>query len=96
MARIYGERRKFLLPRLREVGFEVSYEPAGAFYILVDAHHLDSDSHRLAFDILERAHVAVTPGVDFGACAEGHLRFSYANSVENLEEGMNRLERYLA
>ena len=96
MARIYGERRKFLLPRLREVGFEVSYEPAGAFYILVDAHHLDSDSHRLAFDILERAHVAVTPGVDFGARAEGHLRFSYANSVENLAEGMNRLEQYLA
>ncbi|MDH5419299.1 MAG: pyridoxal phosphate-dependent aminotransferase, partial [Candidatus Bathyarchaeota archaeon] len=41
------------------------------------------------------AGVGVTPGVDFGRNAEGYIRFSYANSIENISEGMNRLERYL-
>ncbi|MGD8352534.1 MAG: pyridoxal phosphate-dependent aminotransferase, partial [Pseudomonadota bacterium] len=67
----------------------------GAFYILVEAGHLDPDSYRLAFDILEKAGVAVTPGIDFGPLAEGHLRFSYANSSENLKEGIRRLSEYL-
>ena len=49
----------------------------------------------MAFDILEKAHVGVTPGIDFGPNAEGYLRFSYANSLENIAEGMDRLERYL-
>jgi aspartate/methionine/tyrosine aminotransferase len=49
----------------------------------------------LAFDILLNAKVGVAPGIDFGANAEGYLRFSYANSMQNIEEGMNRLERYL-
>jgi aspartate/methionine/tyrosine aminotransferase len=49
----------------------------------------------LAFDILEKAHVGVSPGIDFGQNGEGYLRFSYANSMENIEEGMQRLERYL-
>ncbi|HHT47493.1 MAG TPA: pyridoxal phosphate-dependent aminotransferase, partial [Firmicutes bacterium] len=48
-----------------------------------------------AFEILEKAKVAVTPGIDFGQNGEGYLRLSYANSLENIEEGMNRLETYL-
>ena len=47
------------------------------------------------FDILEKAHVGVTPGIDFGENGEGYLRFSYANSMENIIEGMDRLEAYL-
>jgi aspartate/methionine/tyrosine aminotransferase len=39
--------------------------------------------------------VGVTPGIDFGANGEGFLRFSYANSLENIQEGLNRLERYI-
>ncbi|MDC0336544.1 pyridoxal phosphate-dependent aminotransferase, partial [Pseudodesulfovibrio sp.] len=50
---------------------------------------------KLAYDILEKAKIGVTPGIDFGQGAEGHIRFSYANSIENIEEGMDRLERYL-
>ncbi len=50
---------------------------------------------RVTFDILEKAHVGVAPGIDFGNNAEGYLRFSYANSLENIEEGMERLEKYL-
>jgi hypothetical protein len=45
------------------------------------------DSYALAFDILEKAHVGVTPGIDFGPNGEGYLRFSYANSLENIKKG---------
>jgi aspartate/methionine/tyrosine aminotransferase len=71
-------------------------EPTGAFYVFVNASHLGEDSYKLAFDILEKAHVGVTPGIDFGKHGEGYLRFSYANSIENIEEGMNRLEKYIS
>jgi aspartate/methionine/tyrosine aminotransferase len=94
MVRTYDDRRKMLLEGLRGVGFQIPVDPEGAFYILVDARHLGEDSYRLAFDILERAGVAVTPGIDFGRAAEGYLRFSYANSRENLEEGVRRLDQY--
>jgi aspartate/methionine/tyrosine aminotransferase len=59
------------------------------------AKRFSKDSYSLAFDILKEAKVGVAPGIDFGTNAEGYLRFSYANSMENIEEGMNRLERYL-
>lgn len=95
MVGLYDERRKILLEGLRDVGFFIPVDPQGAFYILVDARHLGEDSYRLAFDILEKTGVAVTPGIDFGPAAEGHLRFSYANSKENLREGTRRLEEYV-
>jgi aspartate/methionine/tyrosine aminotransferase len=70
-------------------------EPTGAFYVFVNFKHISTDSYTLAFDILEKAHIGVTPGIDFGANGEGYLRFSYANSLDNLKIGMNRLEKYL-
>jgi aspartate/methionine/tyrosine aminotransferase len=95
MKNIYNERRKYMISRLRELGFRITVEPTGAFYIFVDARHLSSDSYKLAFDVLEKAHVGVTPGIDFGENGEGYLRFSYANSLENIIEGLNRLEKYI-
>ena len=95
MKRIYNKRRKYIIGRLKELGFEIKVEPTGAFYVFVNAKHLSNDSYKLAFDILEKAHVGVTPGIDFGENGEGFLRFSYANSLENIEEGMNRLRNYL-
>ena len=95
MKNIYNERRKYMIARLRELGFRITVEPTGAFYIFVDARHLSVDSYKLAFDILEKAHVGVTPGIDFGENGEGYLRFSYANSLENIIEGLNRLEKYI-
>ncbi len=95
MKTIYDERRRFMIRRLRELGFGITVEPTGAFYVFANAKHLSMDTYRLAFDILEKARVGVTPGIDFGPNAEGYLRFSYANSLENIAEGMNRLERYL-
>ena len=95
MKNIYNERRKFMISRLRKLGFRITVEPTGAFDSFVDARHLSSDSYKLAFDILEKAHVGVTPGIDFGENSEGYLRFSYANSLENIIEGLNRLEKYI-
>ena len=95
MKDVYNERRKFMLARLKEIGFGITVEPTGAFYVFANAKHLSSNSYKLAFDILENARVGVAPGIDFGPNGEGYLRFSYANSLENLAEGMNRLEEYL-
>jgi (5-formylfuran-3-yl)methyl phosphate transaminase len=95
MKEIYDERRRFMIRRLRELGFGIAVEPTGAFYIFVNASHLGRDSFKLAFDILEKACVGVTPGIDFGDHGEGYLRFSYANSLENIAKGLDRLEGYI-
>jgi aspartate/methionine/tyrosine aminotransferase len=92
---VYDERRRFLLAGLERLGFHIPVPPTGAFYVFVNARHLSEDSYALAFDILERAKVGVTPGIDFGAGGEGYLRLSYANSLENLEEALKRLQTYL-
>jgi (5-formylfuran-3-yl)methyl phosphate transaminase len=96
MRAIYNSRRRFLLAGLARLGFKIPVPPTGAFYIFVNARHLSTDSYALAFDILEKVKLGVAPGIDFGPGGEGFLRFSYANSQENLEEGLRRLEIYLA
>jgi aspartate/methionine/tyrosine aminotransferase len=95
MTKTYDRRRRFLIPRLKGLGFGITVEPTGAFYILANAKNFSQDSYSFAFDILLKAKLGVAPGIDFGTNAEGYLRFSYANSMENIEEGMNRLEQYL-
>ncbi len=95
MKKTYNERRKYMIRRLKEMGFGITVEPTGAFYVFANAKHISNDSYKLAFDILEKAHVGVAPGIDFGKNGEGYLRFSYATSMENIAEGMDRLENYL-
>ena len=95
MVSTYDQRRRFMIKRLREIGFGISTEPTGAFYVLANAQNFGPDSYQLAFDILRQAKVGVTPGVDFGANAEGYLRFSYANSLDNIAQGLDRIDRYL-
>jgi (5-formylfuran-3-yl)methyl phosphate transaminase len=95
MVEMYNQRRRVILAGLRDIGFGVPHDPTGAFYVFADATRFGRDSHTLAFDILERAKVAVAPGIDFGLNGEGYLRFSYANSLENIHEGVRRLKRYL-
>jgi len=95
MKHTFDRRRKVMLPRLKELGFGITVEPTGAFYVLANAKVFSGNSVELAFDILKKAKVGVTPGIDFGKNAEGYLRFSYANSLENIREGMERLEHYL-
>lgn len=91
----YDERRRFLLGELKRLGFNIPVEPMGAFYMLINARHLGSSSMELAFDLLEKAHIGITPGIDFGSQTEGFLRLSYANSIDNLAEAMRRLEAYI-
>ncbi|WP_346863607.1 pyridoxal phosphate-dependent aminotransferase [uncultured Draconibacterium sp.] len=96
MRQTYGKRREYLIQRLKQMGFSIKVEPTGAFYVFVNIKHLSNDSYKFAFDVLEKAHVGVTPGIDFGENGEGFIRFSYANSIENIKKGMDRLEKYLA
>jgi len=95
MRQTYDRRRRLMLAGLNRLGLSVKVEPTGAFYMLANARHLSSDSYKLAFDILEKAGVGTDPGIDFGAGAEGFLRFSYANSEANIEEALDRLKKYL-
>lgn len=95
MKETYNERRIHMIRRLREIGFGITVEPTGAFYVFANAGRFTKDSYKFAFEILENAKVGITPGIDFGSHGEGYVRFSYANSLANIEEGLQRLERYL-
>ncbi len=95
MRAIYDERRRFIIPGLRRLGFGIATEPTGAFYVLANAKRFTTDSYAFAFEILEQAKVGVTPGVDFGSNGEGYIRFSYANSLNNIAEALRRLEDFL-
>jgi aspartate/methionine/tyrosine aminotransferase len=95
MRSTYNERRVYLIRRLRELGLGVCVEPTGAFYALANIRSFSADSYHTAFDILKKARVGVAPGIDFGQHCEGYLRFSYANSLENIAKGMDRLAAYL-
>ncbi|HKA63980.1 MAG TPA: pyridoxal phosphate-dependent aminotransferase [Methylomirabilota bacterium] len=94
--RIFDERRHAMVDGLRAIGLGVGAVPTGAFYVLANARRYTADSLAFAFEILEQTHVGVTPGVDFGPNAEGYLRFSYAQSLERIEEAMRRIGPFLA
>jgi aspartate/methionine/tyrosine aminotransferase len=95
MKDVYDKRRRYMIERVRDLGFGLRREPRGAFYMLVNAKHLGRNSYDLAFEILDKVGVGVSPGIDFGENAEGFLRLSYANSLENIEEGLNRLAEFV-
>jgi len=84
------------LPALRELGFDIPLTPQGAFYLYADCARFSRDSQGFARDLLERTGVAITPGLDFGSHrATDHVRFSYANTLDKLQEGILRLRKYL-
>jgi len=70
MITTFDQRRHYIVKRLREIGFGISADPVGAFYVLANAKHLSNNSYELAFEILEKAGVGVAPGIDFGSNAE--------------------------
>jgi aspartate/methionine/tyrosine aminotransferase len=89
-------RRDYLVPALRDLGFEIPQLPQGAFYVYAGCARFTRDSFAFAHDLLEHAGVAVTPGVDFGSYrAAEHVRFAYTNSIERLQEGVRRIERFV-
>ncbi|MDT8318244.1 MAG: pyridoxal phosphate-dependent aminotransferase [bacterium] len=91
----FKKRRDFLLGGLEKIGLKVGSRPEGAFYVLVNVEKYTTDSLSFCNDLLEKALVAATPGVDFGDGGEGFIRLSYATSMERLEEGLKRIDRYL-
>jgi len=93
----FQKRRDFLLPALLDLGFRIPVVPEGAYYIYADSSSLTDDSRRFAMDLLEREAVAITPGIDFGSnMPASYIRFAYTTSMEQLQEGVTRIRRYLA
>ena len=91
---IFHQRRDILLPLIEQAGFKVRTRPNGAFYVYADCSAISDDSMRLCDRLLQHAGVAITPGKDFGSNnSRNYVRFSYANTVENLQEGMRRIQQ---
>ncbi len=94
---IYAENRRLMLEGLPLAGFDRIAPPDGAFYIYADVTHLTDDSRAFAAEILDKAGVAVTPGLDFDpGRGAGTLRFSYARATADIVEGLDRLTRFMA
>jgi len=92
----FRARRDFLVPALNRLGLTVPVLPDGAFYAWADCSAHSASSWDFAFDMMRRAHVAITPGRDFGRHAsERFVRLSYASSMAHLHEAMARLQRIL-
>jgi aspartate/methionine/tyrosine aminotransferase len=92
----FRTRRDFLVPALRSLGFGIPVTPGGGFFVYADCSRFSRDSLAFCRDVLEATGVAFTPGVDFGSNrGSEHVRFAYTVALSKLEEGVQRLERYL-
>lgn len=93
---VFRERRDYLLPALRQLGFNIPITPQGAFYIYADCSRFTDDSMLFVQEILQQVGVAITPGADFGRHrAQHHVRFAYTRSVDVLEQAVQRLRVFL-
>lgn len=93
---VYAENRRLMLEGLPDAGFDRIAPPDGAFYVYADISHLTDDSLSFCKEILDKAGVAVTPGMDFDKKrGNGTLRFSYARSTEDIREGLKRLKAFM-
>lgn len=91
----FKQRRNFLLPELRKLGFQIPVAPEGAFYIYANCENLSLDSMQLASKLLDDTNIAITPGLDFGNNhPEKYVRFAYTTNIEGLEMAIKRLEQY--
>ena len=94
--REFQARRDFLLPALRELGFQIPVTPDGAFYLYADCGRFTDGSYGFALRLLEETGVAITPGIDFGHhLPQRHVRFAYTNAIPRLAEGVERLRAAL-
>ncbi len=92
----FKARRDFLLPALRDIGFDIPLIPEGAFYLYANCERFTQDSYRFAFDLLDEQGVAITPGKDFGLNQPStHLRFAYTTSIEQLQEAVRRIRQFV-
>lgn len=94
MVKEYNRRRRFVVSRFNEIGLDC-FEPAGAFYAFPSIKKSGMKSEEFAERLLKEEKVAVVPGTAFGSSGEGHIRCSYAASMKQLREAMNRIERFV-
>lgn len=94
MVEQYNQRRRLVVRRLRDMGLEC-FEPLGAFYVFPSIKITGLSSTEFAEALLKEEQVAVVPGTAFGADTEGFIRCSYATSLAELTEAMNRMERFV-
>jgi len=89
-------RRDFLVAGLIEQGFVISVKPGGAFYVYADVSKFTDDSFTFCSELLEQAHVAITPGIDFGEHqAARYVRFAYTQPIDKLQQALDRLAKFL-
>lgn len=94
--RAFRDRRDFLVPALRELGFGIPVMPTGGFFVYADSSRFASDSEVFCRELLEAVGVAITPGLDFGRHrAASHVRFAYTIGMAKLEDGVERLRRFV-
>jgi aspartate aminotransferase len=89
----FEERMNFVYEKFNKIEGLSAYKPNGAFYIFVNHKQIEADSMKFALSLLEKENVAVVPGVGFGS--EGYFRFSFATSMDNLKEGIRRIEKFV-
>lgn len=93
---IFKQRRDYLFPALKELGFDIEVIPDGAFYLYANVKKFTRDSYAFCLDILEKTGVAITPGKDFGTHHNNdYVRFAYTTDIKQLQEGVHRLADYL-
>ena len=94
MVEAYNQRRRFLLNSFKEMGIDC-FEPFGAFYVFPSIAKFGMTSEAFANRLLREQKLAVVPGTAFGECGEGFVRISYAYSIENLKQGMDRIRKFI-
>jgi len=93
----FKQRRDFLVPALRDLGFGISHVPSGAFYVYADVQRFTDNCEEFCWRLLREHGVACTPGTDFGKHrASHHVRFAYTEPLERLQLGVERMRRALA
>lgn len=95
MRKSYDERRRYLVARLNDMEMP-AFEPLGAFYIFPSIQKYGMTSDEYATNLLKSQKLAVVPGTAFGDCGEGFIRISYAYSIDQLREALDRIERFNA
>ncbi|MDD5465832.1 MAG: aminotransferase class I/II-fold pyridoxal phosphate-dependent enzyme [Candidatus Omnitrophica bacterium] len=94
MKREYNRRRELMTFELNSLGLKC-FRPQGAFYVFPCIKSAGLSSMEFSRQLLKEEKVAVVPGTAFGPCAEGYIRISYASSMDNLKEALNRIKRFL-
>ena len=95
MRTAYDQRRRYLLHAFKEMGLSC-FEPFGAFYVFPSIKEFGLTSEEFATRLLQQEKVAVVPGTAFGTSGEGYVRISYAYSIEDLKEALERVEHFIA